>query len=89
MSDLGFAIFLLTHQKEGTSFCAPKIGYRSQKQPILAILALIIYIFAQNYYVALVYLFAQLQSFRIYGRKVLKTKHIWLPPSLTTTESQK
>ena len=36
MSDLGFAIFLLTHQKEGTSFCAPKIGYRSQKQPVLA-----------------------------------------------------
>ena len=35
MSDLGFAIFWLTHQNLGDSFCAPKISYQSQKQPVL------------------------------------------------------
>ena len=28
-------VFLLTHQNLGTSSCASKIGYRSQKQPEL------------------------------------------------------
>ena len=27
--------FMLIHQKLGASFCAPKIGYWSQKQPVL------------------------------------------------------
>ena len=36
MSDLGLAIFWLSHQNLDASFSVPKINYQSQKQPVLA-----------------------------------------------------
>ena len=35
LSNWGFIFFLLIHQNFGASFCMPKIGYQSQKQPLI------------------------------------------------------